>query len=174
MHCRTVLAGASLIRVGLMRVFAFQNSRRPSVRVTDCWRSRQAQSRLMSETHGSSPAAAFWRRQGRLVLAVACGLALPTAAPARGLAIIILSSPRITAPPVSQAQPPTVIVPYWMPLPAEGPRTAPPKPLCYAGNQICTVKRPHALGGNCTCRSANGSVTGRALIPPSRRIGGKG
>jgi hypothetical protein len=174
MRHRTVLAGVSMIRVGLVRALPFQNSRRPCVRITDCWRSRQAQSGLMSETHGSSAAAAFQRRQRRFVLAIACGLALPTGAPARGPAIIILSSPRITAPPVSQAQPPTVIVPYWMPLPAEGPRTAPPKPLCYAGNQICTLERPNVLGGNCTCRSANGSVTGRALIPPSRRIGGKG
>jgi hypothetical protein len=172
MRHRTALAGLSLTRVSLLRALPFQNSRRPLIRITGCWRWRQAQSGLMSEIQGSSAAAAFRRSHGRLVLAVACGLALSTASPARGPAIIILSSPRITAPPVSQAQPPAVIVPYWMPLPAEEPHTAPPKPLCYAGNQICALKRPSALDGNCTCRSANGSVTGRALIPPSRRIGG--
>ena len=173
MRHRTVLAGVSMIRVGLVRAFLSQNSLRPRVRIADCLRS-PAQSGHVSEIHGSLASAAFWRSQGRLVLAVACGLALSTAAPARGPAIIILSSPRITAPPVSQAQPPAVTVPFWMPLPAEGPRTAPPKPVCYAGNQICALERPNALGGNCTCRSANGSITGRALIPPSRRIGGKG
>ena len=172
MRHRTALAGLSLTRVSLLRALPSQNTRRPFVRITDCWWFRQARSRPMSQIHGSSAAAAFRRSQGRLVLAVVCGLALSTAAPARGPAIIILSSPRITAPPVSQAQPPAVTVPYWMPLPAEGPRTAPPKPLCYAANQICPLERPNALGGNCTCRSANGSVTGRALIPPSRRIGG--
>jgi hypothetical protein len=172
MRHRTVLAGVSMIRVGLVRALPFQNSRRPRVRITDCWRWRQAQSGLMSEIQGSSAAVAFRRSRGRLVLVVACGLALPTAAPARVADIIIVSPPRLIAPPVSQAQPPAVIVPYWTPLPAEGPRTAPPKPLCYAGNQTCALERPNALGGNCICRSANGSVTGRALIPPSRRIGG--
>ena len=156
--------------VGLVRAFLSQNSLRPRVRLADWWRSPQAQSGHVSEIHESSASAAFRRSRGRLVLAMACGLALPTAARAD---VFVVSPPRITAPPVSQA-PPAVTVPFWMPLPAEGPRLAPPKPLCYAGNQSCPLERPNALSGNCTCRSPNGSVTGRALIPPSRHIGEKG
>jgi hypothetical protein len=88
--------------------------------------------------------------------------------------VIIVPPPRIIVQPVPQSQPPSVVIPYLAALPPERPRVAPPKPRCYAGGQICALEGPNPPGGSCACETASGPVNGRALIPPSRRIGGKG
>jgi hypothetical protein len=114
----------------------------------------------------------FMRRCFRTVLAVASGLALSTAAQARGLVVLIVPM-HVVSPPVPQPPPPTPFV-WVLPLPAEQPRVPPPSPRCYAGDRVCALERSDTLGGTCVCRTADGSITGRALIPPSRRFGIKG
>jgi hypothetical protein len=111
--------------------------------------------------------------RGRLcpALAVTCGLALSATAQARELVIIVMPPP-VFSPPVFHPQPPPLTPPDWTPpLPAEGPHASPPRPECYASERVCALERPDMLGGTCACPAANGSVTGRALIPPSRHFG---
>ena len=110
---------------------------------------------------------------GTIVMALVCGLAPTTVAYGRNNMIVILPPPRIVAPPEPRPQI-SVTVPYWTPLPAEGPRVRPPKPQCYANNRSCPLERSEMLGQACECLSDGRTVTGRALIPPSRHIGTKG
>ena len=47
----------------------------------------------------------------------------------------------------------------------------PPAPLCYAAAATCPLEPAGVPGGPCSCPSENGRVAGRALIPPSRKLG---
>ena len=112
-------------------------------------------------------------RRFHTALAVAfCGLVLSSTAEARGGVILLIVPRPIIPEPVYRPPPPPLTQPGWTPpLPALVPRVAPPRPRCYAGVRVCVLGRSAMPGDTCTCRAADRTLAGRALIPPSRHIG---
>lgn len=129
--------------------------------------------RLIPEIYRTLVSSMFLRRCLCPVLAVTCGLTLSATARERQLVIVVMPAP-VFSPPIFHPQPPPLTPPDWTPpLSTEGPRVPPPRPQCYAIERVCALERRDMLGGTCVCSTANGSVIGRALIPPSHNFGPK-
>lgn len=98
---------------------------------------------------------------------------LATTAQGRGgIILLIVPQPQIIVPPAYRPPPPALTTPDWMPpLPGPGPSIPPPPRRCYAGTLVCDLEQPDTFTDTCTCQTASGKVTGRALIPPSRHFG---
>ena len=115
----------------------------------------------------------------RLVLAasVSALALLPAALPATESHIVLFFVP-LPPPPPEPPLPGVVVRPRILLSPGPPAREEPPlrpkpppAPRCYTEAVICPLEPSEAPGRPCSCPSAEGRVSGRALIPPSRTIG---
>ena len=126
-----------------------------------------------------APMPARHRSVTRLVLAasVSALALLPAALPATESHIVLFFVP-LPPPPPEPSLPGVVVRPRILLSPGPPAREEPPlrpkpppAPRCYTGAAICPLEPSEAPGRPCSCPSAEGRVSGRALIPPSRTIG---
>jgi hypothetical protein len=88
---------------------------------------------------------------------------------------VVVIVPQVRLPSQQPPHFPTQPALQWAPPPAVGltPGLRSPAPRCYAGTTVCPLERPELLGKGCTCNTASGLRTGRALIPPVHDAAGR-
>jgi hypothetical protein len=87
---------------------------------------------------------------------------------------VVVIVPQVRLPSQQPLHVPTQPALQWAPPPAMGLTPGPrsPAPRCYAGTTVCPLERPEQVGKGCSCNTASGVRTGRALIPPVRDAAG--
>jgi hypothetical protein len=109
----------------------------------------------------------------RLVTAASLSALVPLSAAQARVAVFLFFPPPPTPPP-----PVVVVRPQVLQWPGPLARDTlplhparPPAPRCYTAVAMCPLEPSGVPGGPCSCPSENGRVAGRALIPPSRKLG---